>query len=71
MQVKALAAKSGLRAAVLGGGRIEHAPEQRTVSIYGYSSGFGAAPHEVAAALVHRWLPLYEREAVTVSYQGY
>lgn len=70
-QVKALAARCGLRASVLGGGRMEHDPAARTLSIYGYSSGFGPAPHEVAAAIAHRWLPLYDREAITVSYKGY
>jgi phosphohistidine phosphatase len=53
---------------VLGGGRISHDPTMAKVHVYGYSSAFGPAPHEVAAALLRRWLPLH---AVTTSYEGY
>ncbi len=53
---------------VLGGGRIEHNAEAASVYVYGYSSAFGPAPHEVSAALLRRWLPLH---AVTLSYEGY
>ena len=53
---------------VLGGGRMEHHPEQRRLSIYGYSTGFGLAPHEVTAAIAKRWLPLHD---ITFQYEGY
>ncbi|KAK9788313.1 hypothetical protein WJX73_001983 [Symbiochloris irregularis] len=53
---------------VLGGGRMEHHPEQQILSIYGFSTGFGQAPHEVTAAIVKRWLPFHD---VTISYDGY
>lgn len=53
---------------VLGGGRIEHKSAAATVHVFGYSSAFGPAPHEVAAALLRRWLPLH---TVTTSYEGY
>ena len=52
----------------LGGGRIEHHPEQGVCHVYGYSAAFGPAPHEVAAALVRRWHPF---TTVTTSYDGY
>ena len=39
---------------VLGGGRMEHHPDQQVLSIYGYSTGFGQAPHEVTAAIAKR-----------------
>jgi phosphohistidine phosphatase len=70
-RARAAAARLGLRCDVLGGGRIEHNPEQRKVAVYGYSAAFGPAPHEVSAALLRRWLPLYGAEGVTVSYDGY
>eukprot|EP00983_Pelagomonas_calceolata_P066656 1149145-Pelagomonas_calceolata.AAC.1 len=64
-----LATRRGLALDALGGGRIEHYPG--VCQVYGYSSGFGAAPHEVAAALIKKWHPLYDSEAVTISYEGY
>lgn len=60
--------KRGWQVAQLGGGRMEVDVATETVSIFGYSSAFGAAPHEVAAALVRRWRPF---AAVTISYEGY
>ncbi|GAB4813365.1 hypothetical protein N2152v2_000411 [Parachlorella kessleri] len=57
-----------LKVETVGGGRIEHYPEQRLLSVYGYSSAFGQAPHEVTAALLRRWFPLHD---ITVSYDGY
>jgi phosphohistidine phosphatase len=53
---------------VLGGGRIEHYPDQGVVSVYGYSAAFGPAVHEVAAGLVKKWMPFHN---VTWSYEGY
>ena len=47
---------------------MEHHPEQRVLSVYGYSSAFGQAPHDVTAALARKWLPLHD---ITVSYEGY
>lgn len=53
---------------VLGGGRMEHHSDQRALSIYGYSSAFGQAPHDVTAAITRKWLPLHD---IHVSYDGY
>jgi Janus/Ocnus family (Ocnus) len=57
-----------VQVSVLGGGRISHDPAAATVHVFGYSSAFGPAPHEVAAALLRRWMPLH---TVTTSYEGY
>ncbi|GLC73499.1 hypothetical protein PLESTF_001384300 [Pleodorina starrii] len=70
-KAKAMARPMGLQVTPLGGGRIRHDPEARAVQVYGYSAAFGPAPHEVAAALIHRWFPLYDRQSITVSYDGY
>lgn len=70
-KAKALAVQYGLKVTPLGGGRIRHDPERRTIEVYGYSAAFGPAPHEVSAAMLHRWYPLYDKESITVSYEGY
>ncbi|KAL4422858.1 hypothetical protein ABPG75_009055 [Micractinium tetrahymenae] len=67
-EVRAAAPEVGLRLETVGGGRIEHYPEQRAAAVYGYSAAFGQAPHHVTAALLRRWLPFHE---VTASYDGY
>ncbi|GAX75261.1 hypothetical protein CEUSTIGMA_g2706.t1 [Chlamydomonas eustigma] len=41
---------------------------QRCLKIFGYSSAFGAAPHEVTAALVRKWHPFTN---ISTSYEGY
>lgn len=51
-----------------GGGRIEHYSQQRALSVFGFSSAFGQAPHHVTAALLRGWLPLHD---ITASYEGY
>ncbi|KAG2497161.1 hypothetical protein HYH03_004751 [Edaphochlamys debaryana] len=70
-KAKAMARRLGLKVSPLGGGRIHHDAAARSISVYGYSAAFGPAPHEVAAALIHRWYPLYDKEKVSVSYEGY
>ena len=47
---------------------MEHYPEQRVLSVFGFSSAFGQAPHDVSAALLRRWLPHHD---ISVSYDGY
>ena len=71
LQLRSSARAAGLEADVLGGGRIEHHPEQGYCSVYGYSVAFGPAAHEVSAALIRRAYPLYDPAMVTVSYEGY
>ncbi|CAD7699071.1 unnamed protein product [Ostreobium quekettii] len=61
----------GLDLEPVGGGRIEHDPGMGSLSIYGYSSAFGQAVHDVAAALCVRWMLLYDATGINVSYDGY
>lgn len=61
-------APSRLQADPLGGGRIEHHPEQKVVHIYGISQAYGQANHAVTAALLRQWLPFHE---ISVSWDGY
>ena len=37
---------AGLDCECLGGGRIEHKPQQKYIKVYGYSMGFGKANHQ-------------------------
>jgi phosphohistidine phosphatase len=60
-----------LQVEVLGGGRIEHQPDQGIINVYGYSSAFGPAVHEVTVGLLQRWYPLYAPDHITCSYEGY
>ena len=53
---------------VLGGGRMEHYPDKQVLSIYGFSTAYDQAPHEVTAAIAKQWLPFHD---ITISYQGY
>jgi NAD+ diphosphatase len=59
---------SRLQADPLGGGRIEHHPEQKAIHIYGFSQAYGQANHAVTAALLRQWLPFHE---ISVSWDGY
>lgn len=63
---------SGLQLSVLGGGRILHEPHgSPRVKVFGFSSAFGPAVHEVSAVIIRRAFPFYDEEDVTVSYDGY
>lgn len=70
-QVQQIDSEGQLRLDVLGGGRIEHYPEQGVISVYGYSAAFGPAVHEVTVALLQKWFPFYQADGITSSYQGY
>lgn len=59
----------GVEAICLGGGRIEHDPSQKEIYIYGYSSGYGTAVHDITAVLCKRAFPFYTK--ITVAYSGY
>ena len=50
----------------LGGGRIENGVDQ--ISVFGYSSAFGQAQHELTAALLRRAYPM---AVITTSDMGY
>ncbi|XP_072749302.1 sex-regulated protein janus-A [Anoplolepis gracilipes] len=50
---------AGLRANCVGGGRIEHDPDEKTIKVYGYSQGFGKADHQVSVELLKKKYPDY------------
>ncbi|XP_057859998.1 uncharacterized protein LOC131068759 isoform X1 [Cryptomeria japonica] len=58
----------GFHADPLGGGRIEHHPEQKVIHVYGFSQAYGQANHEVTASLLHQWYPFHQ---VSVLWDGY
>lgn len=51
---------------IAGGGRIDN--DTRNIFVYGYSSAYGAAPHEVTAALIQRRYPMAN---IRFAYEGY
>lgn len=61
----------GLMVDILGGGRIEHEPFKEKITIFGYSSAFGPAVHEITGVLCQRWFPKYDSRLINVSYDGY
>lgn len=67
-QLQGLDPEGALQLQVLGGGRIEHYPQQQVASVYGYSAAFGPAVHEVAAGLMKKWMPFTN---ISWSYEGY
>ncbi|KAG5307153.1 JANA protein, partial [Acromyrmex insinuator] len=50
---------AGLQANCVGGGRIEHDPDEKTIKVYGYSQGFGKADHQVSVDLLKKKYPDY------------
>ncbi|XP_011168607.1 14 kDa phosphohistidine phosphatase [Solenopsis invicta] len=59
---------AGLQADCVGGGRIEHDPDEKTIKVYGYSQGFGKADHQVSVELLKKKYPGYN---ITCSDEGY
>ncbi|XP_029659388.1 14 kDa phosphohistidine phosphatase-like [Formica exsecta] len=59
---------AGLQANCVGGGRIEHDPDEKTIKVYGYSQGFGKADHQVSVELLKKKYPEYN---ITWSDEGY
>lgn len=55
----------------LGGGRIRHDDGAKAITVYGYSSAYGQAPHDLSAALIRQWYPMYTPDNITASYEGY
>ncbi|GCC16588.1 hypothetical protein chiPu_0022226 [Chiloscyllium punctatum] len=49
--------KKGLHCECLGGGRINHNSEKKTIHVYGYSMGYGRAKHEITAELLKAKYP--------------
>ncbi|XP_076276925.1 14 kDa phosphohistidine phosphatase [Lasioglossum baleicum] len=63
-----LKSHSSLKAKCVGGGRIEHDPDERTIKVYGYSQGFGPADHAVSVEILKKKYPDYK---ITWSDEGY
>lgn len=40
------------KANCVGGGRIKHSPENKSIFVYGYSQGFGLADHSITTKLL-------------------
>ena len=53
-----------------GGGRVCYEPEKGSLSIYGYSMGFGQYDHNVAVEIMKRTLDLPE-SGYKISFDGY
>ncbi|XP_054008689.1 14 kDa phosphohistidine phosphatase-like [Hylaeus anthracinus] len=58
----------GLTAKCMGGGRIEHDPDERTLKVYGYSQGYGKADHEMSVGILKKKYPNY---TITWTDEGY
>ncbi|XP_070500303.1 sex-regulated protein janus-A-like [Chironomus tepperi] len=58
----------GLDCECLGGGRIEHKPEEKKIKVYGYSQGYGKADHEEAKKIL---LTKYHDYLIECSDEGY
>ena len=53
----------------LGGGRIKHAPGEKTILVYGYSMGFGRADHQKTVSLLQDFYSEYK--SISFSNEGY
>lgn len=58
----------GLQLKCIGGGRIEHDPDEKTMNVFGYSQGYGKADHLVSVRLLIKKYPEY---SITWSDEGY
>lgn len=56
------------RCKVLGGGRINHDPETKTMKVYGYSQGYGKADHQLTVDVLKTKYPDYN---ISFSDEGY
>ncbi|VDM08263.1 unnamed protein product [Wuchereria bancrofti] len=52
----------------VGGGRIMHEPQKKSLFVYGYSQRYGPAKHEQTVNLLQKKYPEYK---ITYSYEGY
>ncbi|KAK3911727.1 14 kDa phosphohistidine phosphatase [Frankliniella fusca] len=60
--------KLGFETECVGGGRIEHNPNEKKLKVYGYSQGYGRADHEITSDLIKKEYPDYN---VSWSNDGY
>ncbi|XP_068248965.1 14 kDa phosphohistidine phosphatase-like isoform X2 [Palaemon carinicauda] len=61
--------KLGLDCECLGGGRILHDAEKKTIEVFGYSQGYGRADHSLSVEILKKKYPDYEK--ITFSNEGY
>ncbi|XP_050731821.1 14 kDa phosphohistidine phosphatase-like [Eriocheir sinensis] len=59
----------GLDCECVGGGRICHQPEEKSIKVYGYSQGYGKADHSITVGLLKKKYPDYT--SITFSNDGY
>lgn len=59
----------GLDCECVGGGRICHKPEEKSIKVYGYSQGYGKADHSITVGLLKKKYPDYT--SITFSNDGY
>ena len=57
------------RAECVGGGRILHKPDVKSIFIYGYSQGYGRADHTITQKLIKEKYPQYSD--ISWSNEGY
>ncbi|RXG62927.1 14 kDa phosphohistidine phosphatase [Armadillidium vulgare] len=60
--------KDGLDCECVGGGRIIHTPDEKSIQVYGYSQGFGKADHSITCDVLKTKYPDYE---IKFSDEGY
>ncbi|KAF2358395.1 Janus [Trinorchestia longiramus] len=61
--------KTGLDCECVGGGRIKHSPDSKSIKVYGYSQGYGLADHAKSVEILKKKYPDYE--SITFSNDGY
>lgn len=59
---------SDWRSKVLGGGRINHDPETKSIKVYGYSQGYGKADHQLSVSILKK---KYLDYIISFSDEGY
>ncbi|XP_045596226.1 14 kDa phosphohistidine phosphatase isoform X2 [Procambarus clarkii] len=61
--------KLGLDCECMGGGRIRHELDNKTIEVYGYSQGYGRADHSITVDLLKVKYPDYDQ--IKFSNDGY
>ena len=61
--------KLGLDCECVGGGRILHEADNKTIEVFGYSQGYGRADHSISVEILKKKYPDYVK--ITFSNDGY
>ncbi|XP_013388841.1 14 kDa phosphohistidine phosphatase [Lingula anatina] len=59
----------GLDCECVGGGRMIHDPDKKSIQVFGYSQGYGRADHSISAGILKKNFPSYT--SITWSNDGY